>query len=920
MGYSRNLKLLWSELDSDGNGFITLDELEPEAAVELDRFRQFLIDKFGNTLKAWKALDSKGGGRLDEHAFEEQCRAIGYAGMIKKLFVWLKGDLAKSFITVEDLDRRALSAMHRKDSAMISTKQTKMLVAANQGSKSLPDLHEGNKPKGPVATMSSSWTLAQSTEQLRLAREARLEREKKDMSTKTLAGLKRWLVTKYGSLYAAWRQALDLDGNGRLSFGEFCLALREQGYMGNMKATWVALDLDKDGFISLGELDPKTEKDISSYRELVGKKYDNALAAWLQGLAKGGAGGSGHVDFSTFAEHCKDIGFEGDVSTLFENLKNDNSRRFMTLQDYDIRAFNAFNRADYGMLSEETSSPKALTMDFQERQQNTFRARWDRMEAKAVRDGLAEAELARKKADKGAGDLNSLRALLMKKYGTLTAAWKHGLDYDGNGRLSFGEFCQALRAIGYNGCLKKVWQEMDSDGSGFITLDEIDPNAHKALNAFRKLLTDLHGSTMQAWFALDTNRNGWLEEDEFVVKAKEVGYDGNAHQLFRYILDRPGARWITMSDLDPEAMKEHYRGHIIDIRKQVAQDKAEEKSRDKCANTYADLKRLLIQKYGTMTAAWRHGLDFDGNGRLSFGEFCFGVRQVGFNGNLKKLWDELDADSSGFISLQELDRRAHKAMTSFHELLVEKFGNKKRAWKQLDQKRNGWVEEGDFVNFAQSVGYDGDPYQLFKYHLDKPGCRWVTMGDFDSSIVADEMRGEDVDVRRELERAKKEHKGKNKGASDWASMKTLLLKKYGTVSAAWKHGLDLDGNGKLSFGEFCDACRQIGYIGDLKALFTELDTHKTGLITMDEVDPDAKAALSSFRTLVLDTYGNLEEAWKAFDKDGNLRLDENEFSERCSDMGYEGDALALFKYLLDEKGARLLTIDHLQYWVNRKPL
>ena len=59
-------------------------------------------------------------------------------------------------------------------------------------------------------------------------------------------------------------------------------------------------------------------------------------------------------------------------------------------------------------------------------------------------------------------------------------------------------------------------------------------------------------------------------------------------------------------------------------------------------------------KHGHLVRAWRRVLDLDGNGRLSRNEFFIAARDCGYQGNLKKLWDEMDEDGSGHIQLEEL--------------------------------------------------------------------------------------------------------------------------------------------------------------------------------------------------------------------------------------------------------------------------
>jgi hypothetical protein len=46
---------------------------------------------------------------------------------------------------------------------------------------------------------------------------------------------------------------------------------------------------------------------------------------------------------------------------------------------------------------------------------------------------------------------------------------------DGNGRLSWVEFCQALRLNGYEGDHRSLWADLDKDKSDMITIDELAP-------------------------------------------------------------------------------------------------------------------------------------------------------------------------------------------------------------------------------------------------------------------------------------------------------------------------------------------------------------------------------------------------------------------------------------------------------------
>ena len=49
--------------------------------------------------------------------------------------------------------------------------------------------------------------------------------------------------------------------------------------------------------------------------------------------------------------------------------------------------------------------------------------------------------------------------------------------------------------------------------------------------------------------------------------------------------------------------------------------------------------------------AWREGLDRDHNDRMDYSESSIAVKDVGYPGNAKELWQELDLNKNGYVSL-----------------------------------------------------------------------------------------------------------------------------------------------------------------------------------------------------------------------------------------------------------------------------
>ena len=118
--------------------------------------------------------------------------------------------------------------------------------------------------------------------------------------------------------------------------------------------------------------------------------------------------------------------------------------------------------------------------------------------------------------------------MLTKKYGSPTSGWRSYLDPDAHGKLSFLEFCTAVRAIGYTGSLKKLWAEFELGPGSFITLAHLDPDADRLLESFFDHLEKKHGNVLTAWTkAFDTHGSGHVEKELFVERCRALGFPGS---------------------------------------------------------------------------------------------------------------------------------------------------------------------------------------------------------------------------------------------------------------------------------------------------------------------------------------------------------------------------------------------------------
>merc|ERR1719162_2922576 len=105
---------------------------------------------------------------------------------------------------------------------------------------------------------------------------------------------------------------------------------------------------------------------------------------------------------------------------------------------------------------------------------------------------------------------------------------------------------------------------------------------------------------------------------------------------------------------------------------------------------------------------------------------------MGYHGNLKKLWREMDCNKNGFVSLREIHEETGDMIGSFKIALMKKHGDMLTAWRKgLDTNGTGRVEEYEVQAAVKALGLDLNAKKLFGMLKSSPGGLGLTLMDFD---------------------------------------------------------------------------------------------------------------------------------------------------------------------------------------------
>jgi len=476
----------------------------------------------------------------------------------------------------------------------------------------------------------------------------------------------------------------------------------------------------------------------------------------------------------------------------------------------------------------------------------------------------------------------NLRALLEEKEGSSLRAWLRYFDRNNDRRTTKHEMYGALDQLECQEEVLALFEILDGDKSGELTLDEIDPSQADLWNRFIEWSVKNFGSAADMVYGLNDSPDvEEVTEATFCSGMPRLGWNGGNEALLFSALDinRNGSitaeelRWL---DLEVRRLKRKREARMRALSENAWRDRQKKKAR---ALTH-DFRDHLLKKHGCYLRAWRVALSPNDAMSLNKNQFMKACAKMGWHTNSPLIWRTLDNDSSATVTLEKLDLRTAEFMAKFHNFVMEQFGSAAELFTAIDVTKCKNLRMAEFSRGLDAVGWKTNHRELFQ-GFDRDDSKSITEDDL---VFLNRWRPHAMLLAKPNPQAMKD-------------FKALLLNKFGTYLKAWRQQLDKDSSNRCNFTEFQMACERLRFSGDVVGAWRALDTDLSGYITLGEIDEACNECLLGFKLWADLEFGSAKRCFQVFDQDASNSLSMTEFCRSMRIYGYPFRPVRLFRNL-----------------------
>jgi len=522
------------------------------------------------------------------------------------------------------------------------------------------------------------------------------------------------------------------------------------------------------------------------------------------------------------------------------------------------------------------------------------------------------------------------------------------LDPDGDMKMSWTELENALIGIHFVKSTEELKECLrDSIPSLEVTLLHILPEMGVLVEMFRRWMTDSFGG-QEGWFnALNADHTGSVTQESFIKLCSAEGFPVKEEELMELFgcCDVWNKGWITKdltvfleADADERDRlitkqkmgqkseqnrilvscynkNSHFPiSHRLAIRPWVkhsyealpAIGKYLTKEREtalRCNTLQARVRfiRFLRSFHATEVRAWRRGMDPDGKLAITRSAFKHYCRKIQFEEDINALWNCFDPAGEGVLAIEQFALPAADVLATFRTWAHQSFGSclglfetpeaiKRRTTRRADGSffQKACMSVRDFSSLLWAYGYpplfgqDGDVLLWYiTVSLDFHGGSLITCKDLQwlDGWQPTAWLGAEPDEEA------------------WLKVRSLLEEEYGNLLRAWRKELDTRNANRLTWTQFCEACRRLGFDGNVAGAWRALDQRRVGYISFKEVCPSSAQILVQFQQWAEVKFSSMQEAFRSIDVDGGGSLSFQELKSGCYRYRCQCDPQVLFDAL-----------------------